>query len=353
MPTVHQPTALRQETTAAQRVIASRGATRRPGTVPGWFLLAALLLAAAAGVSLFVGVADVSPSGLLDPATRPATWDLLVASRGPRTVALVLAGGGLAVCGVIMQLLTRNPFVEPATAGTMEAAGLGILLMTIAQPHAPVVARMLAGAVCAVLGTGLFLAVLSRLALRDLAMVPVVGLVLGGVLSAVATFVAYRTDLLQSLGAWMTADFSAVIEGRYELLWLAAVLVGLGLLVADRFTVAGLGEEVATSLGLDHRAAMALGLGIVALTSAVVVVTVGALPFVGLVVPNLVATLVGGNARRTIPLCAVCGALLVVVCDLLARTLRAPYELPVGLIIGVLGGVAFLVILLRRTDRVA
>ena len=133
---------------------------------------------------------------------------------------------------MIMQLLTRNPFVEPATAGTMEAAGLGILLMTIAQPHAPVVARMLAGAVCAVLGTGLFLAVLSRLALRDLAMVPVVGLVLGGVLSAfvgalvmtpVAVWAARHPSGPPALVSFMPA-FWLLVPGALGLLGLTKYL---------------------------------------------------------------------------------------------------------------------------------
>lgn len=316
-----------------------------------WLVLALVLLIGAVGGSVFVGVADARPGDLMDPATRAEALNLLAVSRIPRTAALVLAGGGLAVCGVIMQLLTRNPFVEPATAGTMESAGLGILIVTLLAPHAGITTRMVGGALAAVVGTAIFLAVLSRLQLRDVVMVPVVGIVLGGVMSGVATFLAYRHDLLQSLGAWMTADFSAVVAGRYELLWLAGLLVALALLTADRFTVAGMGREVSTSLGLNHRAAMTIGLTIVALTSAVVVVTVGALPFVGLVVPHLVAALTGAGARRAIPLAAVVGALLVVVCDVLGRTIRAPYEIPVGLIIGLLGGAAFLVLLLRRSDH--
>ncbi|AKT52753.1 iron ABC transporter permease [Arsenicicoccus sp. oral taxon 190] len=312
-----------------------------------------MLLAGAAVVlglalwSLFVGVADVTPGALLDPARRGEALDLLAVSRIPRTIALVLAGAGLAVCGLIMQLLTRNPFVEPATTGTMEFASLGLLAVALTWPQAPVVVRMAIAAACALAGTAVFLRLVRAVTIRDVLVVPLIGLVLAGIVSAVATFVAYRADLLQSLNAWLTGDFSATIQGRYELLWLAGALTVVATVVADRFTVAGLGEEVATSLGLDHRRTMALGMTIVAVTTAAVVVTVGMLGFIGLVVPNLVVLAIGGNARHAVPWVALGGAALVLGCDLLARSLVAPHELPIGTVLGVVGAAAFLTMLVR------
>jgi len=300
-----------------------------------------------AACSLFVGVADVSPGALLDPARRGEALDLLAISRFPRTIALVLAGAGLAVCGLIMQLLTRNPFVEPSTTGTMEFASLGLLVMALTWPDAPVLARMAVAAVAALAGTAVFLRLVSAVTIRDVLVVPLIGLVLSGIVGAVATFVAYRYDLIQSLSAWMTGDFSATIQGRYELLWLAGVLTALAVVVADRFTVAGLGEDVATNLGLDYRRTMAIGMSIVAVTTAAVVVTVGMLGFIGLVVPNIVVLAMGGNARRSVPWVAIGGATLVLLCDLLARTLVAPHELPIGTILGVVGAGAFLAMLLK------
>lgn len=303
--------------------------------------------------SLFVGVADVTPGALLDGARRGHALDLLGASRVPRTLALVLAGSSLAVSGLVMQLLTRNPFVEPSTVGTMESAGLGLLLGALLVPGAPVIVRMVLGAVAALAGTALFLAIISRIRIRDILVVPLVGLVLSGIVGAAATFLAYRADLVQSMTAWTTGDFSAVIDGRYEMLWVTGVLTVLTLVVADRLTVASMGESVSTNLGLDYRTTMAIGMGIVAVVSAAVVVTVGMLPFIGLVVPNVVALALGANARRSIPWVALTGAGLVLICDLLARTLRAPYELPIGVVLGVIGGVAFIVMLLKGTRRVS
>jgi len=314
---------------------------------------AALLLGGAAVVlalavwSLFVGVVDVTPGALLDADRRPDAVDLLGVSRVPRTVALILAGAGLAVSGLIMQLLTRNPFVEPSTTGTMEFAGLGLLAVAIGWPDAPVVARMAIAALCALVGTAVFLRLIRSVTIRDVLVVPLIGLVLSGIVGAVGTFVAYRYDLLQSLNAWMTGDFSATIQGRYELLWVAGVLTVASIVVADRFTVAGLGEDVATNLGLNYRRTMAIGMSIVAVVTATVVVTVGMLGFIGLVVPNLVVLAMGGNARSSVSWVALGGAGLVLLCDLLARSLVAPHELPIGTILGVVGAGAFLAMLIK------
>lgn len=312
-------------------------------------ILGALMVAALAGLSLFVGVSDLSPAAL----RRGEGWDVLLASRLPRTAALLLAGSGLAVGGLLMQMLVRNRFVEPATVGTTESATLGILLVMLLAPDMPVPARMIVAAVFALAGTGLFLAVLRAAPLRSTLMTPLIGILLSGVIGAVATFIAWRADMLQSLGAWTQGDFSVVLRGRYEILWIAAGVIAAAALAADRFTVAGMGRDFATGLGLNHRRVMALGLTLVALVSAVVLVTVGTIPFLGLIVPNIAALWVGDNMRRALPLSIIGGMALVLACDILGRWLIRPYEIPIGMTMGVIGSVVFLSLLLRRRAHVA
>ena len=315
-------------------------------------LLAVAGVAVLAVVSMFVGVGELTPAGLVRDlvaggAERDAVWLLLV-SRLPRTVAIVLAGAALAIIGLIVQMLARNRYVEPSTIGTVESASLGMLLVTVLAPATPVVGKMAAAALAAVLGTALFLRILRAVPLRDALVVPLIGLVLSGVIAAVATFIAYRYDLLQSLGAWTLGDFSGVMRGRYEMLWLVAALAVVAYIAADRFTVAGMGADFTTNLGLDHRNVLRLGLTIVALVTAVVVVVVGSIPFLGLVVPNVVSLLIGDNVRRGVPWVAVLGAGLVLVADIVGRLVRYPYEIPVGTVMGVIGSVLFLWFLLGR-----
>lgn len=309
-----------------------------------------LLLAAGAAVSLLVGAGDVSLGALL--AGDPHAWELVRLSRLPRTVALLLAGAATAVAGVVMQMLVRNRFVEPSTIGTTESASLGLLAVTIWAPALSMPGKIAVGSLAAVLGTLLFLGVLRAVPIRSVVTVPLVGIMLGGVVGALAAYLAYRYDLMQTLSAWLTGDFSGVMEGRYELLWLVGAMALVVYLVADRFTVVGMGRDVATALGLGYRGVMALGLAVVAVSSAVVVVTVGALPFLGLVVPNVVSMLVGDNLRRSLPWVAVLGAALVLVCDVAGRLVIRPYEIPIGVVMGVVGAAVFLWLLLRKAPDV-
>jgi len=320
-------------------------AHRHPKTLPvsASFMLAFLCL-----ISLGVGAGDASISDLWQGS---AGAELLAISRLPRTLAAVLAGAGLAIAGLIMQAIARNRFVEPATAGTAQSAELGILLVTILWPAAALGWKAIAASFAALVGTSLFLMTAHRLPPTQPYLVPLFGLVYGGVIGAAATFIAWQADLLQYLSVWSNGDFSGVLRGRYELLWLGAILVALAWLIADRLTIMALGRETSIGLGIDYQRMLQIGLVIIAAISAVTVVVIGIIPFVGLVVPNLVSRLMGDNMRATLPVTALLGAILVLACDILGRLIRFPYEIPVGTVMGVVGAILFLFLLFaRRAD---
>lgn len=315
--------------------------------------LAIILVVVLAFISLFIGVSDVSLNTLFGANSTDRATEVLLISRIPRTLAIILAGMSMAVAGMIMQMLTRNRFVEPSTAGTVESASLGILLVILLAPETSVFGKMLVASVTALAGTALFLRILRSIPLRSVLVVPLVGIMLGGVISAVTTFIAYRFDLLQSLNSWTTGDFSGVLRGRYELLYLSFALTVIAYIAADRFTVAGMGEDFTTNLGINYRRVVTLGLIIVSMVSASVVVTVGMIPFLGLIVPNVVSMFIGDNMRRAVPWVAVLGAGLVLACDIIGRLIRFPYEIPIGTMMGVVGSAIFLYLLLRRGSRLA
>lgn len=310
-----------------------------------------MVLMALAMASLAVGVSDVSWNTLWSRSEDDLVAQVLMYSRVPRTLALVLAGSAMAVAGLLMQMLARNHFVEPSTVGTVESATLGMLVCILWAPDWPVMAKMGVAALFALAGTGLFIGALSRIRLRTAWIVPLVGLILAGVIEAGTTFLAYQHDMIQSLRAWSNGDFSAVVEGRYEMLYLSLAVTVVACLAADRFTVAGLGESFATNLGLNYKALVWQGLIVVALVTACIVVTVGSIPFVGLIVPNVVRLLVGDNVRRSVLWVAAAGAGLTLGCDLVGRLVIAPYEIPVGTVMGVVGSALFLAILLRQRKR--
>jgi iron complex transport system permease protein len=313
-------------------------------------LVAAILaVLALAGTSLFIGVSDVTPASPFSSAAVDRPMQVLLISRIPRTLALILAGAAMSIAGLIMQMLARNRFVEPSTAGTVESASLGLLVVTVFAPALPLFGKMAVAAGFALAGTAIFMRLLNAIPLRSVLVVPLVGMMLGGVIGSVTTFFAYRLDLMQTLGAWTLGDFSGVLRGRYELLWVAAGLTGIAYIAADRFTVAGLGEAFTANLGLNYRRVMAFGLSIVAM--AVVVVTAGSISFLGLIVPNLVSAVMGDNARRSIPWIALTGAGFVLACDIVGRLIRFPYEIPIGTVFGVVGSAIFLWLLLGRRQQ--
>lgn len=309
---------------------------------PRWLVLG-LMLAGLTLASLGLGAARIDLWAV-------DGWTVLVLmeSRLPRTLAVLLTGAALAVAGVVIQSLVRNRFVGPDTAGTGESAALGLLGVTLLAPAAPIWIKMVAASLAAMAGTALFLAIVRRLPVREVMLVPIAGLILSGIIGSVVTWIAWEADLLQFVGTWlMSGEFSGVIAGRYELLWIAGFAALLAWFAADRFAILSLGDQVATGLGLSSRGVMRLGMVVVSVVSAMVVTTVGMIPFVGLVVPNIVARLMGDNLRASIPVVAAGGAGLLLACDLIGRVVRHPYEIPVGTILGVVGSMIFLWLLYR------
>ncbi len=313
---------------------------------------AAVALGVASLLSLFVGVVNVSPMSVFEPDTD--AYRALVIARIPRLLSLLLAGSSLAVAGEIMQQVTRNRFVSPSTAGTVESAVLGIVLASLWFPSGSLMTRMLIAIATSLVGTFVFVRLLRQIKIVDIVVVPLLGLMFSAVVSAITVFLAYKYDLLQLIDTWTTGSFSRILQGRYEPLF--AVIVGgiVAYLYAARFTVVGMGEEFAVNLGVNYAFILNLGLVIASVNTAIVVVVVGAIPFLGLIVPNVISMIAGDNLTRTLPITALAGAGFVLACDVAGRLVRHPYEVPVGTIAGVLGAAIFIVLILRaRTDQAA
>ncbi|MGY5766483.1 ABC transporter permease [Brachybacterium sp. DNPG3] len=303
-------------------------------------LVGVLVVVALLAASLLTGVYDIF--GADDGA------QMFAITRVPRTIALVLAGAAMAMSGLIMQLLTQNRFVEPSTTGTTEWAGLGLIAVMILVPTASLMTRMVVAIVFSFIGTMVFFAFLRRVTLRSSLIVPIIGIMLGAVVSSVSTFVALQFDALQNLGVWFAGSFTSVLRGQYEVLWIV-LLVGVAVfLVADRLTVAGLGEDIATNVGVNYQRMVLLGTGLVAVATGIVTVVVGNLPFLGLIVPNVVSMVRGDDLRSNLPWVCLLGIAIVTVCDLVGRTIIMPFEVPVSLILGILGAVVFILLLLRQ-----
>lgn len=306
-------------------------------------LVGILVVVALLVVSLFTGVYDIA--GAADGA------EMFQITRVPRTIALVLAGAAMAMAGLVMQLLTQNRFVEPTTTGTTEWAGLGLLTVMVLVPNPSIPLRMTGAIIAAFIGTMVFFAFLRRVSLRSSLIVPIVGIMLGAVVGSVSTYFALVTDSLQAIGVWFAGSFTSVLRGQYEMLWIVAVVGVVVFIVADRLTIAGLGEEIATNVGVDYNRVILLGTVLIAVTTGVVTVVVGNLPFLGLIVPNIVSMVRGDDLRSNLPWVCLLGIAIVTVCDIIGRTIIMPFEVPVSLILGIVGAIVFILLLLRQRRR--
>lgn len=309
-------------------------------------LVLTLILLVCSVISLFVGVADISIAHMLQ--WDPEKMALISISRVPRTVALILAGVGMSISGVIMQQMTQNKFVAPTTAGTLEAAKMGLLIFLIFIPTAGSALKMLFAFLFTFAASLIFLSIVRKIRYRNVVFVPLVGLMFGGIIGSISTFFAVRLNIMQDTNAWMMGDFSGILQGRYELIYLSLPAIAITYIYANKFTVIGMGEDFSKNLGLNYRAIMNIGLFCVSLTVSAVVITAGAIPFLGLIVPNVVSMIFGDNLKKTLPLVALSGANFLLLCDIVGRVVIYPYEIPIGVMVSIIGAVIFLVLILRK-----
>lgn len=308
------------------------------------YLVIALILFAF--ISLFIGVIDIKPWDLFN--LNDDKVQIFLVSRVPRLISIILAGVSMSICGLIMQQLSRNKFVSPTTAGTLDSARLGILVSLMLFTTASPLVKMLVAFVFALIGTMLFMKILDRIKFKDTIFIPLVGLMFGNIISSISTFFAYKYDLIQNMSSWLQGDFSMIIKGRYELLYISIPLIVIAYLYANKFTVAGMGEDFSKNLGLNYKRVVNIGLILVALVTCTVVLTVGTIPFLGLIIPNIVSIYRGDNLKNSLSHTALLGAVFVLFCDILGRIIIFPYELSISLTVGVIGSAIFVYMLMRR-----
>ncbi len=301
-----------------------------------------------ATISLFVGALDISPASIF---TDLQQLDVFLISRLPRLLAVVFTGMGMSVAGLIMQQLCMNKFVSPSTGATIASAQLGILVAMLFVPSAGLIGRAAFAFITAILGTFMFVCFIQYTSFKDSAMVPLVGIMFGNVIGGITTFLAYRYDLTQAMTSWLTGHFSMILRGRYEIVYLVAPMLIVAFIFANHFNIVGMGKDFSKNLGIPYSAVLFTGVAIAAVITASVVVVAGAISYIGLIVPNIITMIKGDKIRGTLLDTALFGAIFVLFCDVVCRVLIAPYELPIELIIGIIGSVIFLMLLIYKLKR--
>lgn len=310
------------------------------------FIFAVFVVLVLVVISLFTGVYDIRG--------QEDGWEMFFITRIPRTAALILTGAAMSMAGLVMQLITQNRLVEPTTTGTIEWAGLGLLFVYLIFPAPTLLMRMTGAIIFSFIGTMVFFLFLRRVKLSSSLIVPIIGLMLGAVISSVSTFLGLMFQMTQNIENWFIGSFAPMQVGRYEYLWLIIIVTVLIFIFANRLTLVGLGEDVAKSLGVNYNLLIFFATGMIALAVGIVAAVVGNLPFLGLIVPNIVSMFRGDNLRTNLPWVCVIGMGTITAADILSRTIIKPFEVPVSLILGTVGAIVFIMILLsqRKPRRV-
>ncbi|KNF07121.1 ABC transporter permease protein [Gottschalkia purinilytica] len=308
------------------------------------YLFLALIILSLA--SIFIGVKEISFLDILNLDEEKTR--IVLISRLPRLISIIVAGVSMSISGLIMQQISRNKFVSPTTAGTIDCAKLGMLVSLIVFSSASSLKKMMIAFAFSLVGTFLFMRIIKKIKFKNVIFIPLVGIMLGNIIDSITTFFAYKYDMIQNISSWLQGNFSMIIKGRYELLYFSIPLVIIAFLYANKFTVAGMGEDFSKNLGLNYNSIVNLGLIIVALVSALLIITVGKIPFLDLIIPNIVTIYQGDNLKNSILHTALLGAVFLLACDILGRIIIYPYEISIGLTVGIIGSGIFLYLLIRR-----
>lgn len=295
--------------------------------------------------SLFIGVKDIGIKDIFNMDIEKL--NILFISRFPRLISILVAGVGMSIAGVIMQQISNNKFVSPTTSATIDSAKLGALFSTIFFVQVGILGKMLISFIFSILGTFIFMKIMKKIKVKDNIFIPLIGITLGGVIGAVTDFIGYRFNLIQNMTSFLQGNFSGVIKGNYELILLSIPLLVISGLYASKFTVIGMGENISTNLGVNFERTLNIGVVIVSIISSLVVITVGSIPFVGLIIPNIVSIRKGDNLKNNIWEIGILGGIFLLTCDIIGRLIIYPYEIPINLIVGVIGSFVFLYLIFK------
>lgn len=302
-------------------------------------------------VSLFVGVIPLSITDIFH--LTHEQLNILYSSRIPRTISILISGSTLALAGLIMQQMMQNKFVSPTTAGTIEWAKLGILISLTIFPESHVLFKLMFATCCSLIGTYVFIKLIDVLRIKEVIFVPLLGIMVGAIVSSFTNFIALRTNAVQSIGNWLSGNFAVITSGRYEVLYLSIPLLIITYIFAHCFTIAGMGKDFSHNLGVNYEKIVHLALFITASITALVVVTVGTLPFLGLIVPNIISIYRGDHLKNALPHTMMLGACFVLFSDIIGRLIVYPFEINIGLMIGVFGTIIFLLLLMKGRKEYA
>jgi len=282
--------------------------------------------------------------------------DILLLSRIPRTLTILLTASSLSVAGLIMQSIGRNKFISPSIAGSQQSAILGLLISYLFFTEIPLWGQFIFSFVFSLIASSFFIRFIGKLHFKNEIYVPLIGLMFGALIGSMSMIIAQLTNTQQLLSVLGVGSFANKTLGTFELILLTIPALVISFIYAQKFNIAALGEDFSLNLGINYKRVLAIGIIIVSLISSSTFIVVGSLPFLGLIIPNIVSMIYGDNIKKNIWDIALFGSIFVLICDLIARLgiyifTGLSYEISIGFIMGLVGSVVFLGLIFKEVKH--
>jgi iron complex transport system permease protein len=284
----------------------------------------------------------------------PEALEILLISRIPRTLTIILTASAISVAGLIMQSVAKNKFVSPGVIGTTQAATLGVLISHLFMPGMALWIQFIFSFITALAGSLLFVTFLNKIQFKNEIYVPLIGMMFGALIGSFSIMIAQTTNTLQFLNSIGVGSFTNKTIGTYEMIYFVVPALLIAVFYASEFNIVSLGKDFANNLGVNYTKVITLGIIIVSVITASTFIVVGPLPFLGLIIPNLVSIYYGDHLKKSIFDLMIFGSIFVLICDIIARSVLYlvtgyNFEVAVGFVMGIIGSIIFLYLLLRKT----
>lgn len=322
----------------------------------GVIIFGLILIILSIGLSIAYGAANIKLATVWEAVSHfnpdVASHQIIQEIRLPRAIGAVLVGALLAVSGAVMQGLTRNPLASPSIMGVTDGAAFALVITLAFFPAATLLSLTFSSFVGAGLGVMLvfMIGAYSKGGLTPVKLA-LAGVAVGAMLSAFSSAIALHSQVAKDMSFWYAGGLTSMNWSSVKILLVAG---GLGLLlsmyISRSITILSLGEEVSKGLGQNTLLVKLLGVIVVLVLTGAAVSVAGAIGFIGLVIPHITRFIIGSDYRWIIPISAVLGGLLLVLADIAARMVNAPFETPVGAITAIIG-VPFFLYLARGERR--
>lgn len=286
----------------------------------------------------------------------PETVEILLISRIPRTLTIILSASALSVGGLIMQSIAKNKFVSPGIIGTTQAATIGVLVAHLFFPGMALWVQFIFSFITSLVASFVFIWFLNKIQFKNEVYVPLIGMMFGALISSVSIMLAQSTNTLQFLNSIGVGSFTNKTIGTFEMIFFVVPALIMAVIYTSEFNIVSLGKDFSNNLGVNYNKVIMIGIIIVSVITASTFIVVGPLPFLGLIIPNLVSLYYGDHLKKSIFDLMILGSIFVLVCDIIARSVLYlitgyNFEVAVGFVMGIIGAVIFLYLLLRKTKN--